>query len=125
MHHVRSRALFAIAGAAFLASCSDAPMATRAPLAGAPSAAILDAPRGGVAEFYRLPPTVANAPSFTGTFDANALGELTVNICALDAAGRCGGAGEDYTSSTGPTPSRITVDASPWTHRASAMRCAG
>ncbi len=106
----RLRALAFVAGAALLASCSEAPPPTGAPAAGAPSAAIVDAPRGGAPELFWLPPTVASAPSFSGVFDPAALTALTVNICTLDANANCGGTGEDNTSSTGPTPSRITVD---------------
>lgn len=63
-------------------------------------------------DFFWLRPTVPVAAPPTGPFDATALDNLAVVVCALDTTGGCvdGEPVEQFTSSSMPVPSRLTVD---------------
>jgi hypothetical protein len=80
-----------------------------APLPDAPvHFAISDAPRGGLSDFFWLPPTVPSASTPTGPFDAGALDQLAVEVCTLSGSTCSGSLLARFTSSGSP---RIQLDA--------------
>ncbi|MDZ4259901.1 MAG: lamin tail domain-containing protein [Gemmatimonadales bacterium] len=73
---------------------------------------IADGARGGVPEFFWLTPTVRSAPIVSGITDANALPDLTVEVCVLDAGGGCVGSPiQELTATSLPMPSRLSYSA--------------
>ena len=94
---------------AVLAAC-DQPVATSPTINTRPSAAIVDAARGSVTDFYWRVPTVPSNPATSGTFDANALSQLAVEICQLN-AGQTACTGSLTARYTSSGKSRIQLDA--------------
>ena len=70
---------------AVLVGC-DQPVATAPTIGGKPSAAIADAARGSITDFYWRVPTVPSNPATSGSFDANALNQLAIEICQLNSS---------------------------------------
>ena len=94
----RRTPLAVVAVLAVFGACEQ-PVAT-SPLIGArPSAAIADATRGSVTDFYWRAPTVPSNPVTSGSFDAGALNQLAVEICQLNAS---------QTACTGSVTARYT-----------------
>jgi len=83
---------------AVLAAC-DQPVATAPTVDATPSAAILDAARGSVTDFYWRVPTVPSNPATSGSFDANALNQLAIEVCQLNSG---------QTACTGTLTARFT-----------------
>jgi Tol biopolymer transport system component len=77
------------------------------PVRAAPAFAMSDGAHGGNPHFFFLP-SLAPAPSFTGTFDPAAA--PTVVICALNGSA-CGSTIATYTTSTGPGGEVVKVQA--------------
>jgi hypothetical protein len=101
--------LLAVVGSLALASCADDRSLT-GPIGGPALRSIDDGSLGGNPEFFWLAPIRPEAPAVTGAFDGAALNELEVEICELGANGACGDIIERFTSTSTPTPQRLTVD---------------
>ena len=92
-----------------LAAC-DQPGPTAPSAAPDASFTIVDAARGIITDFYWRVPTVPSNPVVSGTFDAGALSQLTIEICKLNSKqSACqGSVTARFTSSTS---TRIQLDA--------------
>lgn len=103
----RPLALAALAGAALLAACNDAPGPTA--VAAAPTGAISDGAHGsGNQHFYFLRPMVTPPVSFTGDFDPTLAPE--VKICRLENDACAGADVAAFSTTTGSGASRVRVE---------------
>ena len=102
-----ARRLITICSVAMLIACGSGDTVISPGLPSFPRLSISDAPRGGNAHFYWLPPMVAN-PSPTGTFDATLAPQ--VSICAWNGGACTQSALALFTTTSGPGSETVRVD---------------